>query len=107
MINGKEVAEVIRKALRGEIAVRPVVKEVTWTKAWCGNVQFLFGDWLITIFNDCNHMDYIDFVIAPDGREAEYADWLNDNGDSTGDDPMDHLTPDELAAFETLLKEAV
>ncbi len=106
MITGSEIVEQLRKALRGEVEVHPVIKDQTWTKIWCGDVRFNVGDWLFTVFNDCNSLDYIDFVIAPNGREAEYADWLDDNGDSTNEDPIDLLTQDEFVALENLLRAA-
>lgn len=106
MIPGAEIAEVLRKAIRGEITVRPMVQELTWEKTYCGNVQFLFGDWIITFFNDCDELDYIDFVISPDGRESEFADWVDDPS-GNNEDPIDQLTQNEFVALEQLLGKAV
>lgn len=72
----EEVIDVFRQALDGKITVEPVTVE--WWEAYCGDVGFYFGDWLIVFFNDCMELDYVDNVTAPDGRTAQYSDWLRD-----------------------------
>lgn len=99
-IEAAEVAEVFRGALRGEIAVK-LAGERSWEDVWCGDVEFIFGDWRITIFNDVMELDYVDHAVAPDGRTVEYEDWFND--ENQGADPVDLLTLDEQRALEKLL----
>jgi hypothetical protein len=45
-----------------------------WRDTFAGNVTWTFRGWTITVFNDCNSWDYIDHVIAPDGRRWNYDD---------------------------------
>ena len=96
-IQAEEIAEVFRQALRGEIAVK-VEGDKSWSDVYCGNVEFMFGDWRIVVFNDCWEFDYVDEVTAPDGRHAEFDDWGLDA------DPIALLTMEELAAMENLVE---
>ncbi|MBB5414039.1 DUF7693 family protein [Paraburkholderia atlantica] len=98
-IPAEEVAEVFRRAIRGEIAVK-LLGDEAWNDVFCGDVEFMFGDWHITVFNDVLEFDYVDNVKAPDGRTAEYDDWFHSGA---GDDPVDLLAPSELSALEDLV----
>lgn len=97
MIPAEEIAEVFRQALRSEIAVT-VDDDATWDEAYCGNVHFKFGDWSITVYNDCSEFDYVDSATAPDGRSVEFDDWECDA------DPVALLTQEELAGIEFLVE---
>lgn len=101
-IEALEVANVLRQALRGEIAVR-LLGDQSWKDMYCGNLVFMFGDWQIVIFNDCIDLDYVDSVIAPDGRTAEYEDWF-DREDHCGADPVDLLGATEGNALLSILE---
>lgn len=40
---------------------------------FCGDVTYRTPDgWQIIVFNDCDEFDYIDHVIAPDGRQLDW-----------------------------------
>jgi hypothetical protein len=97
MIPAEEITGVFRRALRGEIAVT-LDDDATWNDAYCGNVCFRFGDWSITVYNDCSEFDYVDSATAPDGRTVEFDDWEWDA------DPVALLTEQELAGMETLVE---
>lgn len=101
-IEASEVAEVFRQALRGEIPVK-LQSDWSWDHGCSGNVEFMFGDWHITLFNDASELDYVDSVIAPDGRMAEYEDWF-DSGTHRGADPVDLLEIAERNALESLVE---
>lgn len=96
-IPAEEIAEVFRQALRGEIAVS-LDDDTTWNDAYCGNVSFKFGDWSITIYNDCSEFDYVDSATAPDGRTVEFNDW------HWNADPVALLTEADLAGMESLVE---
>ncbi|MFM0270154.1 hypothetical protein PQQ59_06185 [Paraburkholderia aspalathi] len=101
-IEASEVVEVFRQALRGEIGVK-LTGEQSWADVQCGDVEYEFGDWRVTFFNDVMDLDYVDSVIAPDGRTAEYDDWFNrDTFD--GGDPIDLLETAEVNALQSLLE---
>ena len=97
MIPAEEVAEVFRQALRGEITVK-VEGDKSWSDVYCGDVEFMFGDWRIVVFNDCWEFDYVSRATAPDGRTVKFVDWQLD------DDPVALLTQEELAAMEFLIE---
>lgn len=112
-LTGREVGEQIRRALRGEIEVRLVNPAWTWEAVFAGDVEFLFGDWRITIFNDCDSLDYVDNAIAPDGRIGTYADDFSSEFDTDGHElragtcPLmytDQLNQDERRALLRLVK---
>lgn len=40
---------------------------------YCGDVHYLADNgWTITVFNDCNQWDYIDRIVANDGRTITF-----------------------------------
>lgn len=99
----EEVAEQYRKALRGEVPVKLADPEWSWERSYCGNVDFWFGDWKVTLFNDCAELDYTDSVTTPDGRQSEFDDWCK--GEFIGC-PLNLLDEDEYAALEQLVEQA-
>ncbi|MDR8394990.1 hypothetical protein NE850_01455 [Paraburkholderia sp. USG1] len=101
-IEASEVAEVFRQALRGEIEVK-LTGDRSWKDIWCGDVEYMFGSWRVTIFNDVMDLDYVDSAIAPDGRTVEYDDWF-DRDTFRGADPVDLLSAAEAPALRNLLE---
>lgn len=101
-VSGEEVAELLRQAIRGEVAVKLAHAEWTWEGTYAGDVGFVVGDWRVTIFNDCDELDYIDSVTAPDGRTGDFDQWWDDNHS----EPTCFLDASEQAALERLLEEA-
>lgn len=100
-IPASEVAEVFRQALRGEIPVK-LIGDQSWKDVFCGDVEYSFSDWRVTFFNDVMDLDYVDSVVAPGGRTAEYEDWFKP--DHIGADPVDLLTNAERNALESLIE---
>lgn len=101
-IEASEVSDVFRQALRGEIGVK-LIGDRSWKDVWCGDVEYFFGTWRIMIFNDVMSLDYVDSVVAPDGRRTEYEDWFGD-ADCRGADPVDLLSRAEASALENFLE---
>jgi hypothetical protein len=69
------------------LAVLEAVPRPLWVAAWragpddmattsgirfAGDIVVVWHGWRIVIFNDCASWDYIDHLIAPDGRRWEY-----------------------------------
>ena len=77
-IPASEVAEVLRRIARGDVQVRLQAGTESWYETLTGNVFFDADGWRIVIFNDCGFVDYVDSVVAPDGRTAKYEDWAQD-----------------------------
>lgn len=44
----------------------------SWHGIGAGNVEFQCDDWKFMLFNDCDSLDYTDWVIAPDGTIADF-----------------------------------
>jgi 2,3-bisphosphoglycerate-dependent phosphoglycerate mutase len=98
-IPGQEIAELFRKALRGEAKIFTV--GAAWTDIYASNVEVRIEGYKLVIFNDCNQVDYVDHAIAPDGRAADFDDWFFSNTE-----PVDLLTDDEQTRLEFLMEAA-
>lgn len=94
-----EVADVLRRAIRGEIPVA-IEGEDNWAEVFSGNVVFWFADWCIVLFNDALDIDYVDEVTAPDGRSATFESWAADAN------PVDLLTIAEGHALSRVVENA-
>lgn len=99
-LTAQEVADQLRKAIRGEIAFRLANPEWTWDRVYAGNCMFDVGDWRITIFNDCDECDYVAYAGAPDGRHARFEDWCREQPEAISFDPIDLLAHEELLRLE-------
>ncbi len=98
-IPGAEIAELFRSALRGETKIFTVGG--SWTEIYAANVEVRIDGYKLAIFNDCNQVDYVDSATAPDGRIADFDDWMIGN-----DEPIDLLTDEEQDRLEALMEAA-
>ncbi|MGH9560026.1 MAG: DUF7693 family protein, partial [Terracidiphilus sp.] len=73
----------------------------SWKEVYAGDVRFRIGEYTVTIFNDCDELDYVDSAIAPDGREGEFDAWWFENIE-----PVSVLTDLEYQQLENLLEGA-
>lgn len=96
MLSHNEILDRLRSALVGATEIKLSTKEASWDDTWAGNVEFIIGDWIVTIFNDCDSLDYIDSVRSASGELLYEFD--------TENDPFLFVTPDERDALERLLK---
>ena len=106
----KEVCEVIMDAISGKTSVR-LAQEKTWDETYAGDVSFYFGTWVLTFFNDCDGLDYLDSAISTDGDEGEFDDWVREYAEEQGDEmavfnPIDLLPEGDRDTLELLLKNA-
>ena len=69
----------------------------TCTSVFCGNVEYVVDGWIVVVFIDCNDWDYVDSVVAPDGRKGEFEDWF---GDKDKDGNCECRQPDDLLNAE-------
>ena len=67
-----------------------------WDDVFAGNVVFVIqpGDYYITIFNDCDSLDYVD-SIRRGGKEVRYDDW-----EKAGEQPLNYGRPTSLTVEE-------
>lgn len=100
-LTGIEVAEQLRRAIRNEITVTLIDPSRSWANAFAGDVAFMFDDWVITFFNDCDELDYCDSAQAADGRQGEFNAWWDAH-----EEPICLLNEMERSALEVLLEKA-
>jgi hypothetical protein len=72
----------------------------TWDELYAGMLVIDIEGWKITIFNDCDELDYCEDCLSPDGRS-----WSFDSGDRFGTDPIALLFVWEHQTLENQLKE--
>lgn len=92
-----EIADLLRKVLRGEVPIKVI--GCSWGAAYAGDVLFEIDGYLLTIFNDCEELDYVSEATAPDGRNCDFDAWYDDGGD-----PICFLTEIEVAGLEAIFK---
>ena len=104
-VTSAEIADLLRKAIAGEINVRMIGGEGPWPTLGGYHVRLTFGDWELLIFNDEGAVDYIDRAVAPDGRVGDYDDWsIEPEADSQC--PLRHLSGREVETLDALLANA-
>lgn len=69
----EEILAAFRDADEGKVELW--AEDVSWDDVYAGNVTFATSSgWRFVVFNDCMEWDYVDSVIAPDGRTAGIVD---------------------------------
>lgn len=71
------------------------VGQESWDGIYAGHLTV----GLISIYNDCDDLDYCEECVSPDGRR-----WSFDSGDRYGTDPVALLSVWEHQTLERLLK---
>lgn len=111
-IPATEVAELLRRAVRGEVSLRLQPGARDWNAVYAGNVAFDIGGWNVVVFNDCGELDYVAAAVAPDGRGSVFDDWFDELGwfgelgPTNLENPVDLLDADEFVRLEWLLEDA-
>lgn len=95
-VSSQEVVERLRACISGELSL--VFVGESWVQVYAGNVTIRLstGD-EITIFNDCDELDYVESCSFADGRVGDYDSW-SEEGPADGDEPLNpagRLTDDE------------
>jgi hypothetical protein len=98
-LSAREVSQVLREAIFGRRAMSKVGRE-SWDEIYAGHFQINVDGWEISIYNDCDQLDYCEQCVSPDGRH-----WSFDSGDRFGTDPVALLSTWEHHTLELLLKE--
>lgn len=106
-ITSGEVAAILRSAIAGELPLVLADPEWTWARVYAGDIQYRIGGWVVTFFNDCDELDYVDSAESPDGRIAGCDEWCKESSEPHGwVNPLDQLDHDEQRRLETLLEQA-
>lgn len=95
-----EVGEILFCVIQKKVSFCAVHR--TWDEIWAGNVTFYSDGYWIVIFNDSDDLDYIDSVLAPDGRFGTFDIWY-DNNDTEGNLPF---SQEEWNALYAICKQA-
>lgn len=88
----------LRDAIFGRRAMIRVFAQ-TWDEVYAGMFMVDVEGWSITIFNDCDELDYCEACVSPDRRC-----WSFGSGDRYGTDPVALLSTWEHQTLERLLK---
>ncbi|MCI3911824.1 DUF7693 family protein [Pseudomonas syringae] len=97
-LTAREVCQVLRDAIFGRrTMIRACVQ--TWEELYAGMFMVDVEGWSMTIFNDCDELDYCETCVSTDGRR-----WSFDSGDRYGTDPIALLSTWEHQTLESLLK---
>jgi hypothetical protein len=97
-LTAREVAQVLREVVFGRSTMtRSCVQ--TWSEIYAGHFHVNVNGWQISIYTDCDDLDYCEECVAPDGRR-----WAFDSGDRFGTDPIALLSTWEHQTLERMLK---
>ncbi|WP_459852396.1 DUF7693 family protein [Dongia sp. agr-C8] len=101
-ISMTEMADVLRRAARGEI---PVTVDFPYVPNERSSADFHAEGFTISIYDDAGCLDYVDWTVAPDGRRCTFDDWRRaaEKAKLEAGNPLDLLSEDEQQALETIL----
>lgn len=99
-LSARDVSQLLREAIFGRLVMSKVGQE-SWDEIYAGHFHFhVYVDgWTLSIYNDCDELDYCEESVSPDGRR-----WSFDSGDRFGTDPNALLSTWEHQTLEQLLK---
>lgn len=97
-LSSREVCQVLREVTFGRRAMAKVGTQ-TWDEVYACHFIVDVEGWRITLYNDCDELDYCEQCISPDGRR-----WSFSPGDRLGTDPVALLSTFEHQTLERLLK---
>lgn len=83
-------------ALGKRIMMRSSIQ--SWGGIYHGLMSVEIDGWLLTLFNDCDTLDYCEYGRSPDGRVGTLELWQRD-----GVDPVEILSAWERTELERLL----
>jgi len=97
-LTAREVCQVLREVAFGRrVMVR--ASPQTWDELYTGILLVEIEGWNITIFNDCDELDYCEACVSSDGQR-----WSFDSGNRYGTSPIALLSTWEHQTLESLLK---
>ena len=92
-----EVSQVLTDVVLGKrIMTRSSTQ--SWSEIYHGLMPVKIDGWQLTLFNDCDTLDYCEYCRSPDGRVGTLELWQRD-----GADPVDLLGAWEREQLERLL----
>ena len=97
-LSAREVCQVLRE-VTFERRTMTKASQASWDEIYAGHFVVSVEGWRISIYNDCDTLDYCEECISSDGRR-----WSFDSGDRFGTDPIALLSTWEHQTLERLLK---
>jgi hypothetical protein len=92
-----EVSQVLMDVALGKrIMMRSSIQ--SWSEIYHGLMPVEIDGWLLTLFNDCDTLDYCEYCRSPDDRVGTLELWQRD-----GADPVELLSATERGQLERLL----
>jgi probable phosphoglycerate mutase len=98
-LSAREVCQILREVTWGRRTMTKV-GDASWDGIYAGHLHVRVDDWELSIYNDCDELDYCEECVSPDGRR-----WSFDSGDRYGTDPIALLSTWEHQTLEQMLKE--
>jgi hypothetical protein len=96
-LTAHEVCQVLTDAALGErIMIRSSIQ--SWSEIYHGLMPVEIDGWRLTLFNDCDTLDYCEYCGSPDGRVGTLELWQR-----YGTDPVEPLSGWEREQLERLL----
>ena len=91
-VKPEEIAELLRQIESGVVTLECRMSRSP-QDVYAGDVTYHSSNgWVVVIFNDCNDWDYVDSVVAPDGRVANFED-IYPIGDREGSKAVQEAEP--------------
>lgn len=98
-LSAREVCQILREVIFGRCGMTKV-GQASWDEIYAGHFHIDVDGWRISIYNDCDTLDYCEECFTADGRR-----WSFDSGDRFGTDPIALLSTWEHQTLEQMLKE--
>jgi len=96
-LTAREVCRGLKEVALGKrIMIRSSIQ--SWNEIYHGLMPVEIDNWQLTLFNDCDTLDYCEYCRSPDGRVGTLELWQRD-----GADPVDLLSAWEREQLERLL----
>ena len=98
-LTARAVCQVLREVTFGRRTMTKVGSQ-TWDDVNACHFPVDVDGWRITLYNDCDTLDYCEEAVSPDGLR-----WGFDPGDRYGTDPVALLSTWEHQTLERMIKE--
>jgi hypothetical protein len=96
-LTAREVCQVLTEVTHGKrIMMRSSTQ--SWSEIYHGLMSVEIDGWRLTLFNDCDTLDYCEYCRSPDGRVGTLELWQRE-----GTDPVELLSAWEREQLERLL----
>jgi hypothetical protein len=85
-LSAREICQVLRDVTFKQRRMTKV-HQPSWDEVYAGHFLVDIDGWQVSIFNDCDTLDYCEECLSPDGRR-----WTFNAGDRYGTDPVSMLS---------------